>query len=296
MAGRNRKSKIGDIAFTTANFTVLTLFMLLCAYPFYYIFIYSISDPIQAAKGVLFTPLSPTLSNYSTIFLLPGIANAAFISILRTVIGTSIMVFCSSFFGYLVTLEKLFLRKTIYRFMIITMYFNAGLIPWYLVMRALHLYNNFFVYIIPGAVAAFHVILVKTYIEQLPQGLQDSAKVDGAGYFTIFTKLIFPISLPIIATITVFGALTQWNSWFDNLLLVRPRNLKTLQLILWEYVNRATAIWLEPHRIEKEMLKSITPRAIRMTITMVVTLPIVFVYPYMQRYFLRGIMVGAMKG
>ena len=288
--------RIGDVSFRFLNFLLLTLFMFLCVYPFYYIAIYSFSDPIYAAKGVFFLPIKPTFSNYINIFRLPGIARAAFISVLRTVLGTSLMVACSSFFAYLVTQEKLFLRRFIYRFMVITMYFNAGLIPSYLLMRKIGLYNNFLVYIIPGAVAAFNVILVKTYIEQVPDALQDSAMVDGAGYLTIFAKIIFPVSLPIIATITVFGALGQWNQWFDNLLYVRERSLKTLQLMLYEYLKSASTIALDPLDMRNDKLKSLTPQAVRMTITMVVTLPIVLVYPYMQKYFMKGIMVGAMKG
>ena len=116
------------------------------------------------------------------------------------------------------------LRRLVYRFFILTMYFSGGLIAVYLLMRRIGLYNNFFVYIVPGIVAVFNVILVKTYIEQLPSALEDSAKIDGANYFTIYVRIVFPLSLPILATIAVFGAVGQWNSWWDNLLYVRSGN------------------------------------------------------------------------
>jgi putative aldouronate transport system permease protein len=288
--------KLSEVAFNTFNYTFLVIFMFMCIYPFYYIFIYSISIPNLAAKGLTIVPAGFTLSNYWDIFQLPGIAHAAFISVVRTVLGTSLMVFCSSFLGYLMTQEELFLRRVIYRYFIVTMYLNAGLIPGYLLMRYLGLYDNLLVYILPGSVSVFNMILVKTYIEQTPSALQDSAKIDGAGFFMIFRRIIFPLITPIIATIALFGALGQWNSWFDNLLLVPKRSLKTLQLILWEYITSASAISLDPRNVEKEMMKKLTPMAVRMTVTMIVTLPIIFVYPFVQRYFVKGLMIGAIKG
>lgn len=175
------------------------------------------------------------------------------------------------------------------------MYLNAGLIPWFLTMRMYHLNNNFLVYILPGAVSAFYVILIKTYIEQLPQALEESAKLDGAGYITIIMKIIFPLSMPIVATILVFASVGQWNSWFDNYILVQNKGLKTLQLVLYEYLQQANAISSDSHTLSLRA-KVVSPKSVKMTITMLVTLPILIVYPFMQRYFLKGIMMGAVKG
>ncbi|GGD49707.1 carbohydrate ABC transporter permease [Paenibacillus nasutitermitis] len=288
----------GLTLFNLLNYTGLTIFFIICIYPFYYIFIYSISDPVQAQKGIALLPAGITINNYIEIFQLRNILNSFVVSVLRTVIGAGITVLCCSLFAYIVSKDELPYKKIIYRFVIITMYFNAGIIPYYLTMKMYHLNNNFLLYIIPTAISAFYVILLKTFMEQLPAALEESAKIDGAGYFTIFVKIIFPISTPIVATIAVFAAVNQWNSFIDNFLLVQSLKLKTLQLVLFEYFNQASQI----ASASKEDLtrgtavRKITPETIRMTITMVVTLPIIFVYPFMQRYFVKGLILGAVKG
>ncbi|MDR1901872.1 MAG: carbohydrate ABC transporter permease [Treponema sp.] len=293
------RRSIGDTVFVVVNYTILTLFFLLCIYPFYYIFIYSISDPKEAAKGlsVLFLPVKPTLSNYVEVFKMDGIVHATFISVARTVIGTLITVVCCGFFAYLVT-KPLYFRKFIYRMMIVTMYVGGGLIPWYVTMRMYHMYNNFLVYVIPSALSAMNVILIKTFIEQLPASLEESARLDGAGYMRIFLQIIAPLSKPILATIVVFSAVGQWGSWFDNYILVTPENLKTIQLMLYDMVRRANVISNATNIAAQlaAMDEKMTPMAIRMTVTMVVTFPIILVYPFMQRYFIKGIMMGAIKG
>ena len=287
-----------DKFFNVFNYSIFGIIMFLSLYPFYYIFIYSISDSVQAIKGITLFPRGFTLDNYIGIFKEEGIPRAALISVLRTVTGTVLTVFCSSFFGYLMTKQKMYFRKIIYRFMVITMYISAGLIPWYLTMRAYGFNNNFLIYILPGALNAFHVILIKTFIEQLPASLEEAAIVDGAGTITIFARVIFPLSMPIIATISVFTAVGQWNSWFDNLIFMVGRpDLNTLQIILYNLLRRAANISTNMDMTTAEqMAKRITPDSIRMTITMVVTFPILFIYPFAQKYFVKGIMIGAIKG
>lgn len=294
----SKKQSALDRVFNVINCLILFLFFIICIYPFYYVLIYSFSNPALSQKGISLFPVGITLSNYVRVFQLSGILSAAAISVLRTVIGTAITIICCSFFAYLVSKEIMYFRKVIYRFLVITMYFNSGLIPWYLTMRTYHLNDNFLLYIIPTAISAYYIVLLKTFIEQLPPSLEESAKLDGAGYFKIFWSIIFPLSKPIIATIAVFAAVSQWNSWFDNYILVQNEALNTLQLILYNYLNQADAI-ANSTSIQDKMrgiTSTITPQAIRMTITMVVTLPILFVYPFMQRYFVKGIMLGAVKG
>lgn len=290
---RNNSSYLFDIL----NYLFLTLLFIICIYPFYYIFIYSVSNPTEVQKGITILPAGLTFSCYSAVFKLNGILNATVISILRTIIGTGITVLACTFFSYLMTKNELPFRKLIYRFVIITMYFNAGLIPWYFTMKMYHLNNNFLLYVVPTAISAYYVILIKTFIEQLPAALEESATIDGAGYFTIFRKIIFPLSKPIVATILVFAAVGQWNSWFDNFFLVQSSRLKTLQLILYDYLNEANRLAAASNNDKIRGMNTVmTPSSIRMTITMVVTLPIIFVYPFMQRYFVKGIMMGAVKG
>ena len=297
MAGMKRTGP-ADRMFSIFNYILLTLVLIFSIYPIYYILIYSVSTPLEAAKGIYLLPRGFTLDNYVKVLGLKGILNAAFISAARTVLGTTVTVVCCSFLAYLCTKREMYLRKLIYRLLVVTMYFNAGLIPWYLTMKMYGLNNNFLLYILPSAVSAFNVILVKTFIEQIPASMEESAKIDGAGYFRIFFRILFPLSMPIIATISVFAAVNQWNSWTDNYFLVGSEKLTTLQLILYNYLTQASRIaTASTQDLNRGTgVQAITPAAIRMTITMVVTLPILFVYPFLQRYFVKGIMMGAVKG
>ncbi|AZN41011.1 carbohydrate ABC transporter permease [Paenibacillus albus] len=287
-----------SIWFDIVNYTIQALFTLLCVYPFYYIFIYSISDPQQALKGVFLLPTGFTIVNYTHIFRLDNMIHSFFISLLRTVIGTVVTIACSSWLAYAVTKNELYFRKTIYRFVVITMYFNAGLIPWYITMKQLGLKNNFMLYILPVAVVAYYVVLLKTFIEQLPQALEESAMMDGAGFFKIFTHVIFPLSMPIIATIAVFASVGQWNTWYDNYFLVSDDRLQTLQLILYNYLTDAQRIVSSSNLqdLNRGLATKISPDSIRITVTMVVTIPVLLVYPFLQRFFVKGLMLGAIKG
>ncbi|MEK0313881.1 carbohydrate ABC transporter permease [Cohnella sp. 56] len=295
---RRRKIDGKDLTFNIINYVVLSLLIVVTIYPFYYIFIYSISDSIEAQKGVTIWPTGFSLEAYRTTASLPGIIDAAVVTISRTVIGTVITVFCCALFAYLITKEELPFRKAIYRFVLVTMYFNAGFIPWYLTMKTYGLQNNFLLYVLPSALVGFNVILIKTFIEQLPASLEESAKIDGAGYFRIFASIIFPLSMPIIATIAVFAAVGQWNTWFDNYFLVENPKLQTLQLVLYNFLNQSSNLSnMTTEQLNRgDLVRTLTPQSIRMTITMLVTLPIVLVYPLLQRYFVKGIMMGAVKG
>jgi len=291
----------GSILFSIINVTVLSIFTLVCIFPFYYIFINTISDNNLASTGqILLLPKGIHLQNYVEVFQIRGLWNATFISIARTVLGTLLTLLGSAFLGYAFCRAEYWRRKFWYRFVIVTMYFNAGLIPWFVTMKNIGLLNNFLAYILPGIVAPFFVILFKTYVESIPPALEESAQIDGAGYMTRFTKVILPLSVPILATIGVFASVGQWNSFMDTLFLMRDSKLYTLQFVLYQYLSEVNAL--------AEMLKSSSPNqiidpskmltatSIRMTITIVVVLPILFVYPFMQRYFVKGMMIGAVKG
>lgn len=281
---------------------VFCIFVFLCVYPFYYIFIYSISDPAEVGKGIFFLPAGFSLYNYQEIFGMKGLLHSFLISILRTLSGTAATVFCCALYGYLVTKHTLPFRVFFYRFAIVTMYLNAGLIPTYLTIRSYGLRNHFLVYLLPGMISAYYIILIKTFIEQLPPALEESARIDGAGNFQIFMKIIMPLSKPIIATIAVFAAVGHWNSWFDNYLYCPDENLRTLQLMLYNVLNdaqnkaNALANTSASTLANMQEINQMSAEGIRMTITMVATLPIICVYPFMQRYFVKGITLGAVKG
>ena len=271
-------------------------------FPFYYLFINTISDNQASSLGdVMFWPVGVHFNNYVEVLKIRGIGRAALLSVGRTVIGTSLMVLASAACGYLFTKEKMWMRKFWYRFIVVTMYFNAGIIPWYLTMNALHLTNNFLAYILPSIVSPYNIILVKTFVESVPASLEESAQLDGAGYGTILVHIIIPLIQPILATIAIFGAVSQWNAFTDTLFLMSDADYFTLQFLLYRYLNEAASLAAllksDPRLMSTlDIAHMQTPESVRMTVSMVVVLPILFVYPFFQRYFVQGIMIGAVKG
>lgn len=294
--------RFGDIVFNMMNYTLFTLFTLACIFPFYYLFINTISDNQLVRKGLInFFPQGIHPKNYIALTAINDLLNAFMVSVGRTVIGTLFMVVASSFVGYLVTQKDMWGRKVWYRFLVITMYFNAGLIPWFLNMSMLGLTNTFWAYIIPGIVAPYNIILVKTYIESIPDELEESAAMDGATHFTIFRKIIWPLSKPILATIAIFGAVGHWNAFTDSLILMQSQpKLYTLQHRLYIYLSASsnlTALMRSGGAVSESVLESaMNAKVIKYTISMITVIPILMVYPFMQKYFEKGIMLGAVKG
>lgn len=291
----------GNITFNILNYLFFTVFTLSCLFPFYYLFINTISDNAMVKTGqIALIPHGLHLQNYIAMFNLSDLGNAFVVSIARTVLGTALMVAASALVGYLVTKQEMWHRKFWYRFLIITMYFNAGTIPWFLNMSMLGLTNHFAAYIIPGIVAPYNIILVKTYIESIPGELEESALIDGAGFLTVFRKIIWPLSKPILATIAIFGAVGHWNSFTDSLILMQNApQFYTLQHRLYVYLNTSSNIGqiLSTGGSAASLASSVMDtKIIKYTISMVTVIPILLVYPFMQRYFEKGIMLGAVKG
>lgn len=279
------------------NFFLLIVFAFLCVYPLYFIFTNSISGADAVVRGVYILPEDFSLEFYKSLLQMPNIPNSIVVSVARTVLGTALTVICSSFLGYMVTQSELPMRKWVYRFVVATMYFNAGLIPWYILMVNLGLKNNFLLYILPSAVGAYYVVLSKTYIESIPASVEESAKIDGAGVLTIYARLILPMSMPIIACLIVFCAVNQWNAWSDNFYLVSDPKLSTLQYQL--YMNLANESSNVTNTTSSSSLlrsKATTELGLRYALSMLTVLPILLVYPFMQKYFVKGIMLGAVKG
>ena len=291
-----------DIIFNIINYTVFGIFTLICLFPFYYLLINTISDNDLVTKGLInFIPRGIHFKNYLSLLNVADLSTAFLVSLARTILGTAVMVAASAFVGYLVTKKEMWGRKFWYRFLIITMYFNAGLIPWFLNMQMLGLTNSFWAYIIPGIVAPYNIILVKTYIESIPAELEESASIDGASHMTIFLKIIWPLCKPILATIAIFGAVGHWNSFTDSLILMQSApKLYTLQHRLYIYLNQASDLKSLMNSggavSETAIQNAISGKVIKYTISMVTVLPILIVYPFMQRYFEKGIMLGAVKG
>lgn len=293
----------GDVAFPIANYALFTVFALLCAYPFYYLIINSISaNDVSALGDVRLWPEGLHLANYLQVFQLDGLANAAAVSVARTVLGTVATVLASAFLGFMFTQERMWARRFWYRFTIITMYFSAGLIPVFIIIKALGLTNNFWVYVLPFIVQPFNIILAKTYVESMPQTLQEAAEVDGANIVQVFLKVYLPNMTPILATIAIFSAVAQWNMFQDTLIYITDQSLYTLQYQLYMFINQASSLAQAAQNAGGNLgaiaaaATAQTPTSIRMTISVIVVLPIIFIYPLFQRFFVKGIMLGAVKG
>lgn len=296
-----KREKPSRRLFQVINYMILLGFTLICVYPFWSMLIYTVSDPAVAdVRTPIFLPEGFSLFNYKEILQLKGFFHALVISLLRTVVGTGVTVFASAILGYLFSKEEMPARKFLYRAVVITMYANGGLIPTFILIRAYGLLNSFWVYILPMTVSAYYIILIKTFIEQLPKELEESAIIDGAGYFRVFLSVIIPLSKPIIATIAVFAAVAHWNSWFDNYIYAgKNSDIQTLQYLLYQYLNQAQQMADQvknSHGAISAAATSISTKGIRMTITVLASLPIFIVYPFMQRFFTKGIMLGAVKG
>jgi putative aldouronate transport system permease protein len=299
---KRQQQSLGDALISVAIYVFYAAFAFICVYPFYYIFINTISNNDLSQKGmIIFLPHGIHFENYIKAVKIPGLVNAAFISVSRTVIGTLLTTMTTAFLGYMFTREHMWHRKFWYRFVIITMYFNAGIIPWFLTMRNLHLTNNFWGYILPTIVSPFYIILAKTFVESIPKELQQAAEIDGAGTMTLFYRVILPVIKPILATVAIFAAVAQWNAFQDTLLLMTDNKLYSLQFILYQYINQASSLkQLVNSSSGSAVAQSVatvqTATSIRMTVTIIVVAPILLIYPIFQRYFVRGIMIGAVKG
>jgi len=298
------RQSAGDKVISVITYIVYAFFAFVCAYPFYYIIINSISSNSLSERGkVLFWPMEIHFKNYERMANIPGLMDAAKISVLRTVVGTLLTVMIAAFLGYMFTRDTMWKRKVWFRFVAVTMYFNAGIIPWVLCMRNLGLANNFWGYIFPMIVQPFYIILCKTYCESVPHELQEAAEIDGAGTLRVFWQIMLPVIKPILATIAIFAAVNQWNSFQDNLLLMTNRpDLNTLQYVLWQYITQANSLkallsnTTNSSAIIAGLQTAATATSIRMSVTVIVVLPVMMIYPFFQRYFTKGIMIGAVKG
>ena len=299
LKNKNGDSILGDILI----YTIFTLFVIICVFPFYYIVINTISNnKLVTAGQIMFVPKGIHFNNYVEVFKMKELPHAAFISIARTFVGTFLTLLGTSFLGYAMSRPEYWLRKFWYKYIVITMYFSAGTIPWFINMKNLGLLNNFLAYIIPGIVSAYYMILYKTFVESIPAALEESAELDGAGYLVRFFRIILPLSKSMLATMAIFTAVGQWNSFTDTVFLVTSSKLYTLQYVLYQYMTEADALASLMRQggssvaTVVDVSNQLTTSALRMTVTVVVVLPILCVYPFFQRYFVKGIMIGAVKG
>lgn len=288
----------GQIIFNVINTILLILLTAAFIIPILHVLFGSLSDPIRltAHDGIILRPLGFTLQGYSLVFDNPGLIRSYGNTIFYVVTGTALNVLLNSMGGYALSRKKFLWRNHIMLFIAFTMLFSGGLIPLYMVVRGLGLLDTRLAIIVPTAVSAFNLIIIRTSMGQLPDSLEESAKIDGAGHFTILFRIIMPLSKAVIAVIVLFSSVTHWNSWFQASIFLSDRRLFPLQLILREILIRGDMTNIMRHGSFEYLGSEIYRELVRYSIVMVSILPILCIYPFLQRYFVKGIMIGSIKG
>ncbi len=268
--------------------------IILTIYPFLNVLAISFNDPMDTMRNINFIiPRKFTISNYIYVFEENNLIQPFMMSIIRTVAGTLVGVLSTAMIAYVLSRKDFVFNKFFTVLFIVTMYVSGGLVPEYLLLtRTLHLGNNFLVYVLPGMIWVYNIILMRSFMEGLPIALQEAAKIDGANDFIIWLKVVLPLCTPVIATVALYMAVGQWNSFMDTYLYARE--MPTLQYVLYEIMQKAT-VKIDPHAATQQMQSAVTPLSVRMAITVIATVPILVVYPFLQKYFVGGMTVGAVK-
>ena len=296
MKKKRIKTSVWDKIFVTCNTLFMIAFVVVTLYPVLNTLAISFNDGIDAIRGGIYLwPRVFTLKNYTTVLNKQNIVTGAYISVLRTVLGTIFALFANALLAFIVSRKRFLFKSSLSLFWVITMYVNGGLIPTFLLYRNLHLTNSFWVYVIPGAISAWNMLVLRTFMQGLPDSLEESAQLDGAGYMTIFLKIISPLCKPVYATVALFVAVGQWNSWFDAMLYNRMKTeYTTLQYELMKLLSSVMQQGGSATNMSTAG-NAITPTSIRAAATIATMLPIVCLYPFLQRYFVTGLTIGGVK-
>lgn len=291
-----KKKSTADKIFVVCNTIFMVLFVVITLYPVLNTLAISFNDGIDTIRGgVHLLPRKFTLKNYQTVFQKQNLLTGAYISVLRKVVGTFLSLALNAILAFIVSRKKFLFKSQLSLFWVITMYVNGGMIPTFMVYNGLGLTNSFWVYVIPGMISAFNMLVLRTYMQGIPDSLEESAQLDGAGYTVIFVKIISPLCKPVYATIALFVAVYQWNSWFDSMLYNRmSTKLTTLQ---YELMKLLSSVMQQSGSAEaaKNAAAAVTPASVRAAATIATMLPIICLYPFLQRYFVTGLTIGGVK-
>lgn len=294
-----KQKSVGDIIFELCNGLFMIILAVVMLYPILNTVAVSFNDATDTLRGGIYIwPRQFTWHNYEVIWQTANLGVAFGVSVARTVISAALNVFLTAMVAYTLVRQDFVLKKFVTIIFVLTMYVNAGLIPGYLLNKSLGLLNNFWVYILPGLVSAFDLIIVRTYMKTIPGSLVESAQIDGADEFTIFLKVMLPLTTPVLATIALFVAVAQWNSWFDTYIYCgSAKNLTTLQYELMKALSTSMNQSGSTANVAnaEQAANQVTPTAIRAAITMVAAVPILCVYPFLQKYFVQGMTLGSVK-
>lgn len=297
--------RVESIIFDTINYALMIFICIVTLYPFLNTLAISLNDAIDTVRGGIYIwPRKFTPYNYIKLFSEnKSILNSTFISASRAIVGSVLGVFSCMALAFTLSRKDFVLRKVFTKLLVYTMYFSGGIIPIYMLMRSLGLVNNYLVYILPSIIGAYNVMVIRSYIDGLPAGLIEAAKIDGASEYRILLQIIFPLSLPVLAVIVLFIAVSQWNSWFDTMLYCSStKSLSTLQFELQKILMASRMLSESAGDAATSMSSSmdvsamVTPTSIRAAMTMIAVLPILCAYPLLQKYFISGLTLGGVKG
>lgn len=297
MRARYLKRSLGSTTFDAANVLLMLGLVFLMVYPFWYILVLSLNQGQDAARGGLyFFPRRPTLESYGWLFKNSKLLSGAVVSLLRVVVGTTATVFTTALLAYVTTVRHFSGRRFLRIVFIVTMYFSGGLIPMYLLIMRLGLLNTFQVYWVPSLINAFFMLLIAAYLYNIPESLFEAARMDGAAEMRIFLQVVLPLAVPVLAAVSIYVVVSQWNAWFDNLIYNTRGNWDTLQMYLRRMLlEMEIALKLNIEVQQAKRARTMTPATVRAATTIIVTLPVLLTYPFFQRYFIGGMTLGSVK-
>lgn len=295
-----KSSKIYSVMYFF-NMVLLVGLTIVTIYPFYYFLILSLNDGLDAMKGGIYLfPRSFTTANYVKVFEDTRILRAYGITLFRTIVGTIISLVLSALLAYGLTFKELPFRKTITFIFYFTTLFTGGLIPMYILLRNLQLTTSVWIYVLPFVYNFYNIIILRTFFQGIPDSLAESARIDGASELSIFSRLILPLSKPVLATMALFYGVGYWNDWFTGAFYVADKTMIPAATLLQQLLQEASftmgssALNMNANMVQVQ--NATTPESLRMTFTIIITLPIVCVYPFLQKYFTKGVMIGSIKG
>ncbi len=290
-----RKTK-GEAIFDIFNNFGMLIVCFLTIYPIWYVLVNAFNDGQDAMRGgIYWWPREFSLQNFEAVFQSSGIMTAMGVTVAKTVVGVFVHVLFTAMVAYAFSRKGLIGGKLYIFLGTVTMFFGGGLIPTYLLIKDLNMLDSFLVYIIPAMFSFFDLIIFMTFFREIPDGLEEAAKIDGANDWSIFLRVVLPVSMPVIATIALFHGVYQWNDYFTGVIYINNTDLQPIQTYLYKVIAQSSSNQMMA-QVPGGISKTVTSQSIKMATMVVTTLPIVFVYPFLQRYFVKGMMIGSIKG
>jgi putative aldouronate transport system permease protein len=291
-----KRSRNGATAFDIANYALMAFICFITLYPVWYVVVNSLNDSMDAMRGgIYWWPRQFSLDSYAAVFLNGGIRTAFAVTIAKTIVGTAVSVFFTAMVAYSFSRRDLVGRRSYMTFGMITMFFGGGLIPTYLLIRNIGLLDHFLVYVIPAMFSFFNLIIMATFFKELPEALEEAARIDGANDLLLFVRIVLPVSMPVIATIALYNGVGQWNDYFTGMIYINNPELQPIQTYLYRVIAGSGSNQMAASAAGV-VAQTVTSQSIKLATMVVTTLPIVLAYPFLQKYFVKGLMIGSIKG